>query len=196
MIQTIILQSNIRNHFITMAIAHHGKKILFIHIPKNAGASISKWLVDYGSVLVDEIRHSSLQVSDFKNSYYSFCVVRNPWDRMISLYHYGMKVSDETTNFNEWLKKNYQFNRHWYSVSTCQVEWIQHEPNLIIRYENLGDEFEIIRSKFNSTMPLPTINKTLHQHYSTYYDDWSRNFVGELYSKDIERFNYQFAANK
>lgn len=179
-----------------MAIAHHVKKILFIHIPKNAGASISKWLVEHGAVIVDSMRHSSLQVSDFKNIYYSFCVVRNPWDRMISLYHYAMKVNNESTDFNAWLKKNYQFSRHWYSVSTCQVEWIRHQPNLIIRYENLGNEFEVIQNQFDSTKSLPTINKTVHQHYSSYYDDWSRNFVGDLYLKDIEKFNYQFIATK
>ena len=35
-------------------------------------------------------------------------------------------------------------------------------------------------------------NKTNHKHYSYYYDDESREYIGKLFEKDIKRFNYKF----
>ena len=177
-----------------MAIVLYKQQILFVHIPKNAGSSISAWLDDYGAQHVDNIRHSSLQDSKLDLSkFYTFCVVRNPWDRMISLYSYALKVSNQQPiEFIDWLKKNYKFSKHWYSISTPQVDWIKTEPNLIIKYENLEKDFKYIQQKLNSQKPLPVINVSKRQHYSLYYDNWSRDFVADLYAKDIEKFNYNF----
>lgn len=177
-----------------MAIVVDNCQLLFIHIPKNAGSSISAWLVDHGGKHADQIRHSSLQDSKLDISkFFSFCVVRNPWDRMVSLYMYALKVSNQSNiAFSDWLRANYKFTRHWYSISTPQVDWIKQEPNLIIRYENLNQGFKYIQEKLNSNQPLPRINGSNKKHYSLYYDEWSMNFVAELYIKDIERFNYKF----
>ena len=35
-------------------------------------------------------------------------------------------------------------------------------------------------------------NKSNHEHYSYYYDDESREYIGKLFEKDIKRFNYKF----
>lgn len=180
-----------------MAVILNSHKLLFIHIPKNAGSSISQWLLNHGGQYTGAIRHSALEDSGVNvTDYYSFCVVRNPWDRMTSLYRYALRVSNQVgISFRSWLEQNYKFSKHWYSISTPQADWIKTEPNLIMRYENLEQDFKYIQSKVNSQQALSLINTTTkNQHYSLYYDDWSKNFVGELYLKDIERFNYKFNA--
>lgn len=176
-----------------MAVALHDHRILFVHIPKNAGSSISSWLINRGGQLVDAIRHSSLQDSIMDlTKFFSFCVVRNPWDRMISLYCYAQRVSNQNLSFDNWLKTNYNFKKHWYSISTPQVDWITSQPDLIMRYETLEKDFKYIQQKINSMEPLPTVNVSQRQHYSFYYSDWSRDFVANLYAQDIERFGYTF----
>jgi len=178
-----------------MSIFVNNFKLLFVHIPKTGGSSISRWLVDRGGELADGFRHTSLQQSRYNLSdVWSFCVVRNPWDRMVSLYHYVCKVNPDfqNVNFHEWLQTGIGYQKHWYSVSTPQVDWIKIKPNRIMRFERLSYEFEAVQSLFGDYTPLSRINSTQHGPYHDYYDDWSKKFVGELFYKDIQEFDYKF----
>ena len=71
----------------------------FIHIPKNAGTSVRQWVspMDYNDTceelpeyiktvgLDKHLPHSKLKPNSMFDS--QFAVVRNPWARMVSLYH-------------------------------------------------------------------------------------------------------------
>ena len=92
----------------------HAKKFIFIHIPKNAGSSINHSISEYCEFHNGKYKGKSLQPrldkkdiplgygkhADYKsikkllkdeyNDYYKFCVVRNPWDRLVSIYWYEL----------------------------------------------------------------------------------------------------------
>lgn len=92
----------------------NNKKIVFIHIPKNAGTTI-KFIIDsiknkrlsYFNKLenildIDEIKDSynKSQPSEFKivkknYNYYSFTVIRNPYNRIVSAFKWLIKVYEE-----------------------------------------------------------------------------------------------------
>jgi hypothetical protein len=70
-------------------------KLIFVHIPKNAGSSIKKYLI--GAERYDKINESweHKTISDIKkkypekyNSYRKFAVVRNPYERTVSWFAY------------------------------------------------------------------------------------------------------------
>ena len=76
--------------------------LIFFHIPKNAGVSIRRILeIDTKMHPFNFSRTTNLGIDIkkytdpeiFKN-YYKFAVVRNPWDRMVSLYHFRKKEND------------------------------------------------------------------------------------------------------
>jgi len=65
------------------------EKLIFIHIPKNAGTSIKSFFKS------KEIHHKHKNIKQIKkenieayNSYKKFTIVRNPYDRMVSWYFY------------------------------------------------------------------------------------------------------------
>ena len=71
-------------------------KLIFIHIPKNAGTSIYKEFFDDGSGRGAFFGHHKWQKYNRKipgkwRSYTTFSVVRNPWDRVVSNYVYARK---------------------------------------------------------------------------------------------------------
>ena len=62
--------------------------LIFVHIPKNAGTSIQeKFKMEQagGHQTAEQMRTENPQLW---KDYSSFCVVRNPWDRMVSNYYY------------------------------------------------------------------------------------------------------------
>jgi len=140
---------------------------IFIHIPKTAGASILKVIQqNYNYNVIPNYRttyknyHSTL--ADFDNflceyncSFYVFTIVRNPWSRAASWFHFrkevlrkGLKalsagkhtkkviedydliVSEyEVMNkdFNIWLKNYYKqrWDHSWFSLFDTQSSWLE-----------------------------------------------------------------------
>ena len=65
--------------------------------------------------------------------------------------------------------------------------------NYILRFEHLEDMWNRMFEQIGQEPPkLPKKNISKHKHYSEYYDDETRKFVGHLFKKDIEEFGYEF----
>ena len=69
--------------------------LVFIHIPKNGGSSITRWLRDNLNGSKGIVTHGGMQhiQQDFAHAvdYPTFAVVRNPWDRVVSSYFFKKK---------------------------------------------------------------------------------------------------------
>ena len=90
----------------------------FIHIPKNAGTSIRPWvhpmnykdtkeklpefLIEFG--LDKHLPHSKLKPNSMLDD--QFAIVRNPWARVVSLYHEMARLRDipdfKNTEYYTW----------------------------------------------------------------------------------------------
>ena len=86
----------------------HKHKFIFIHINKCGGTSIDEHFTEN---FKDTQKHLStkLNPNEFDN-YFKFTFVRNPWDRVVSFYHYQLKRKwdyypfDETVPFKKFVK--------------------------------------------------------------------------------------------
>ena len=72
-----------------MATYSHEHKLVFIHIPKNAGTSVNFWMKRYLNGEKKGITHGGIQHTPEEfNHYTSFAIVRNPWDRTLSFWSF------------------------------------------------------------------------------------------------------------
>ena len=146
-------------------------------------------------------KHSScsdLQVDKYKN-YFKFAFVRNPWDRVVSWYHFykqmpqtkvKSKLSTKNETFEEFIlyKKINRWagdNQDQYNFSSC--------CDFIGKFENLQEDFNDVCSKINIPQrKLPIFNKSKHIYYTDYYNEETRKIVAKRFAKDITHFDYEF----
>ena len=69
---------------------HDKYKCIFIHVPKVAGTSIERSIFETNKWLIGHVKASDyIRIDKNKfESYFSFGFVRNPYDRVVSAYHY------------------------------------------------------------------------------------------------------------
>ena len=136
----------------------------------------------------------------FKN-YFKFGFVRNPWDRVVSLYERreGVELRNSMSfdQFVDWIQ---------YSSATCihssphryQLDWFV-DPNghlladFIGRFERLEQDWAFVANKLGITAPLPHRRSNPRaRHYTEYYNDRTREIVARKFQADVETFGYQF----
>jgi Sulfotransferase family len=193
------------------------KRFLFVHIPKTGGNSIQSILARYSD---DEItrrpgqdgierfgvlnpkyklkKHSSLAqyraaLGDKKFAQlYKFAAVRNPWDRLVSMYFTPIQQK-------RWDRKVFKKMITQALSAADYLRLKEHEAdplanvNHIIRFERLAEDFSAVCAELGiPAEPLPRYNKSERQHYSQYYDDELRDLVAERFALEIARFGYIF----
>lgn len=203
-------------------------KYLFVHINKSGGAIITKNMELNGNIKINGCHRSlknMLQIAENnfslkKENLYIFTIVRNPWDRMLSMYLFYHKNnfnspeffsgnSDIDNNFNSWIKyiysKSFDRNKKHGDVNiykycfSNQLNWIKDDNeniiniNKILKFENneLKDFFEN-ELKLKKYNIEKKIHPTNHEHYSKYYNKESIELVRTHYQEDIDYFSYNF----
>jgi hypothetical protein len=203
--------------------------LIFVRIPKNASSSIYKHLGDFNLIKKYEslfranasnplyrnfFDTTHAKPSEIKqvipinvNSYFSFAVVRNPWDRFVSMYSFVLQNElwrlfnlQSPPSFKEFCliceeRKN-QNDLHFFPIQQQHL-WMSgaFEVQKILRFENLAEDFRSMILEINAShisTELPHINSSDHDKYQKYYDNYTKNLVSSLYNEDIQKFNYTF----
>ena len=192
-----------------------GTKLVFIHIPKNAGTSVHRKLL---SPLFQQgnnsVEYKHTLNSDFFANYFKFAIVRNPWDRMVSCFHYfkystrgGFEYNHKTfvnlkdVSFDRfldelaWDREGNQTNKHWINQDlmthdmSSQKCWVDY----LLRFENLEEDWEEVKKKINLKHNLPMANRSARKkNYHNYYNPRTKKLIEERFKGDIEKFNYSF----
>ncbi|MBZ0172508.1 MAG: sulfotransferase family protein, partial [Phycisphaerales bacterium] len=182
--------------------------------PKTAGTSITRAL---GCEHVGKPHRDIVQIRDALrepvsadpthagcfDAYFKFGFVRNPWDRVVSLFsrkergrELGPAGWDE---FVEWIEHASDTCVHP-SVHRNQLDWFVDERGEVIadfigRFENLSADFATICDRLG--LPAPALphekkNTAGRKHFSEYYTPAQQDLIAEKFKVDIEHFGYTF----
>ena len=190
-------------------------KCVFIHIPKNAGSSILKSLGASGGR--DHLPWYVYYTADpdLYKQYFKFCIVRNPWDRVLSSYRYlekgGNQADDLKTakiinkygTFDSFVQNGlYEGYFRNHLLFLPQSEFIlgpegQAMVDFVGRFETLDGDYQVIRKKLNLSSELSWINKTPEDtnpasYRNAYINSETIEVVSQIYKQDVNVFDYQF----
>jgi len=151
---------------------------IFIHIPKNAGSSIQKTLPK--NCLVHKHAGVGKIIEDFGKDFFStrfsFAIVRNPWCRMVSLYHFKRNqwmariksepyllersvakyyLSNDFRGFIRWwVNQSFKRGCHYHAGNSQQIDWLTDDSGEIIvdfvgRFERIRQDHQKIMSRLH-----------------------------------------------
>ncbi len=213
-------------------IISRGRRYIFVHIPKTGGTSMALALearamkddLMLGDTPKAQKRrrrvkgarargrlwkHSTLTDIDGLISaaeardFFTFTLVRNPWDRVVSYYHWLRAQSfdhpavraAQQLDFADFLHDRQvaaSLARHPYASYMRDADGVEC-ADLYIRLEHLAADIAPLEAHLGFTLDIPHVNRSARSgDYRTAYDPESRDLVGHLCAEDIARFGYSF----
>ena len=131
------------------------------------------------------------------NEYHKVMNVRNPWERVVSMYHMRLERNVRVDmSFEDYVKsgtKDLDSLHHYCAISK------QSCLDTAIRFENLFEDTANFMKKL-SIGNLSSIHSYPQEkganfsrgHYTEYYNQETKEIIRERYRKDIEFFNYEY----
>ena len=130
---------------------------------------------------------------------FKFSFVRNPWDLLVSHYHFVVRTQSHHRNrragqlgsFEQYA--HYEMGRGKISQSAMLTDA---DGRLLVdfvgRFETLDADFAQVCRRIGTTVLLPRLNSTVHADYRSYYSDRLAAEVGSYFAADAARFGYCF----
>ena len=170
----------------THMLVSHQHRVVFTHIPKTAGTSIRAWFHQHvpDTVAVGHKHQTPHHVTERFSGYDHFCVVRNPYDRLLSHYHFHVErykayllersrrkqkpiyhevFAKLRQGFEHWLTDPYPMaNRQadWYDYRWCpQAVWCTDHTH-VLKFETLAEDFRWVQDRVGVREPLEPMGAT------------------------------------
>jgi hypothetical protein len=213
---------------------NHNLNVVHIHIPKTAGTSINNTLFNKNELDIKkvnkrifygnwkykenyfyELDHSTIsflkkECIDYKDLYFKFCYVRNPYSRIVSEYlhckKHGSRFIKNINSFKDFILElkekftfvidNIELNHHLVSHYIPQYYFIYNNNkccmDYIGRFENINAHWKQIIKKIKIKIPLKKSTKRYSGKYDwrTFYNKELKDIVYNLYEIDFKTFNY------
>ena len=208
------------------------RRFIFVHVPKTGGTALSLALEDRAakddiligdtpkararagrwkgvktagrvwkhSTLADVVGLVSLQeINDFQ----TVTLVRNPWDRVVSYYHWLREQSFAHSAVG--LAKAHDFAgflnhpqtvtglRLWPYGAYMRLPSGDEKESIFIRLENFPEDVGRFEAHLGFRLTLPRTNESNRtRDWRPYYSDADAALIADICAEDVARFGYRF----
>lgn len=136
---------------------------------------------------------------------FTFTLVRNPWDRMVSYYYWlqdqnfdnAFVTYAKTADFDAFLRlpdvvRSFRdYPARAYMITRSGFE----KCDLYIRLEHLAEDIGPLEEHLGFPLEIAQVNRSQRSgDYRSYYSDSLRAHVADVFAEDIQRFGYHFDA--
>jgi|TARA_R110000744_G_scaffold110231_7_gene207990 hypothetical protein len=162
----------------------HDKELIFIHIPKTAGISVTECLVGLENETVEYAAGGHATTIDVRRKigdetyekYFSFSVIREPYDWLVSLFEYRYQAI--STILSTMGQNHYHpfecFIDNFHSSERLQGYWISRNDDIdvhtLVQFETLDSGINAIKKTFGISSPLKSLNirnkNNIENHYA------------------------------
>mgnify|MGYP005827038629 CR=1 FL=1 len=187
----------------------HEYKCIFIPVPRTGTTSMSKIIPKPFHPHPDILEVKEVIPKKKFDAYFKFAFVRNPWDRIVSLYlrsrQQGFKrlslyLRAQQQDFKSFVYSCKMASSHcaWPRSKKYQLDWLCDEDNNLLmdfvgRFENLQNDFNHVCKEIGlPQQKLGHKNNSGGHDYRDYYDSELIDVVHRNFKKDIEYFGYEF----
>lgn len=190
-----------------------GRELVFIHVPKTAGTSITEAL-DIPNGHIPIARYYAWDPNRFEAAI-KVAFVRNPWTRLFSAYNY-LKASIGVNNSPDvrWATANLSEIRDFehfverlgdrrycdtilrYTHFRPQVDWINvpetagWDLDYTFRFEKLSEEIDQLSEILHTDLEIPHRRKPLKRLEPLAWRQAMIDKVADIYADDIQAFSY------
>jgi hypothetical protein len=209
-----------------------GRRYIFVHIPKTGGTSMALALEARAmkdDILIGDTpkakrrrkrieglpargrlwKHARLADLDgwlgpeALEEMFVFTLVRNPWDRMVSYYHWLREQGFDhpavrharTLGFADFLANPTTRGALRGDTARAYVADARGREHcdLFVRLEHLDEDIAPLAAHLGFRPDVPHVNASgRDRDYRLHYDESTAALVGDLFSEDIARFGYAF----
>jgi len=208
------------------------RRFIFVHVPKTAGTALTLALEDRATkddLIIGDTpkakrrkkrledltpagrlwKHSTLAdidgivSTDEMADMFCTTLVRNPWDRAVSYYHWLREQSFDhpavglakLLDFNMFMRDPVTvgaFSDWPYGAYMADANGVE-RCDKFMRIEHLEEDLQPLVKHLGVGLSVPVANVSGRERdYRSYYDDALVEFVGALCAEDVRRFGYRF----
>ncbi len=188
-------------------IANPKRKFIYMKPTKTAGTSILRGTIE--KLCPNELVFSKKDENAFVTwmeqltdemlmDYYIFTVVRNPWDRFVSIAsHFGRNIESLVETFEQECTADRNFMFHTLPQHIYAYNDDRRYVDAICRFESLQEDLNIVFDQLDlPRTPVPHVNASRHRSYARYYTNDLKQAVGAIYAEDVRRFGYDMQLGK
>jgi hypothetical protein len=200
-------------------------RFIFFHVSKSAGTSIEHGLANYAHhaprTPLNRLggkfgmrrdprkivfpQHTTARAAqtllppEVFDQFFKFAIVRNPWDWIVSLYHYLRETPSHRHHKRVLAMKSLE---EYIAFEAAQQRRTQHSfitaadgrplVDFVGRYEFLADDFATVCRYLGVESSLPHLNATRKTDYRELHNPTTIERVAELWEEDVRLFGYGF----
>ncbi|MEM7059364.1 MAG: sulfotransferase family 2 domain-containing protein [Pseudomonadota bacterium] len=176
----------------------------FVHINKCGGTAVELALGLPKNHLTAVSLRDEMGADEWARRF-TFAVVRNPFDRVVSIYFYRVRTGQSNLggrhlNINQWVERVWAEEDPAYLGNAVLVApafaWVSDGDDLIVdevlKLEDLDQEWKRVAERLGVTVRPGVVNANSHPPYQDLLSPVARKTLQKAFAQDMDRFGYRY----